>query len=129
MNVSEDGVENKSDNKRASLTPKKGYRNLNNSSLKQRITPLINRTRNGRARGANALQVNSTNEILILRAENRTLKTSVENLQRTLSQQSDELTEFRAELKFLQLDLKKTSQGAYGDCGRHGRPPAQGRPK
>ena len=97
----------------------KSLKNLSNASIKQRFqaernTPLLHRTRLGRTRGVKAAQVGGKTvskeieEIVILRAENVRLKTAVDNLEHTLSVQNNDLVEFRATLKFLELDLKKT---------------------
>ena len=85
-------------------------------STTKRNTPMVRRTRAGAARKASEkVCVDSDNnsnkqELVILRAENQVLKNAVENLERTITAQNNDLTEFRAELKFLTLEVKKISE-------------------
>lgn len=96
-------------------TPSKG--NLTNLSL-QRKTPLLKRTRAGRTRDKAAKLVQDSDkkkgenrdEIVILRAENAVLKTAIQNLEHTISEQNSALTGFRAELKFLTLEMRKMKE-------------------
>ena len=77
----------------------------------KRTTPLGRRTRNGRAtKQVQQCSGIEKDEVVILRAENAVLKNAVNNLERTIDEQKRELTEFRADLQFLKLELKKSSE-------------------
>ena len=76
-----------------------------------RPTPLVKRTRAGRAKPELQVPVGvKKDDLLILRAENRVLKNAVKNLELTVNEQNKELTTFRADLQFLKLEMKKASE-------------------
>ena len=92
-------------------TPKKTKKGV---LAMKRNTPMVRRTRAGAARKmsekAPLESYNNKQELLILRAENQILKNNLENLEQTIASQNNELTEFRAELKFLTLEVKRISE-------------------
>ena len=97
------------------LTPKRFNTTLPTSF--KRNTPMNRRTRSGAAsqkliqKAAQGQQESSNiQEIVILRAENAVLKNAIHNLEQTVASQKNELLDFRAELKFLSLEMKKVTE-------------------
>ena len=76
-----------------------------------RVTPLLRRTRNGRAQQEKQDSSGIKKEdIVILRAENAVLKTAMMNLEQKVADQNKDLTALGAELQFLKLEMKKASE-------------------
>ena len=80
-------------------------------ALFNRNTPLHRRTRSGAARSIIPAPENwLKDELVVLRAENVQLKNAVDTLERTNAEQNEVLTEFRAQLEFMKLQVKEIKE-------------------